>query len=94
MTDSEGKPVTLKRRIATGFVGLVDVKLAPGKEIELAEVTLEPRTLTQSATRGNGTFTTGTFSVWYDRLEDAANDKTLSKLATGKLELDINFKKK
>jgi hypothetical protein len=90
VTDGEGNPVPLKTRIATGFVALLEAKLAPGKEIELGEVTLEPRTPTQSAHEGQwNLFTKGKFSVWYDRLEDAANDKSLSKLATGKLELDV-----
>lgn len=92
VTDGEGKPVPLKRRIASGFVALLETTLAPGKEIELAEVKLEPRTATQSVHEGQwNLFTTGKFSVWYDQLADPANDKTLSKIATGKLDLEIKF---
>jgi RNA polymerase sigma factor (sigma-70 family) len=90
VTDGEGKSVTLKRRTASGFAAHLDVTLAPGKELDLAEVKLEPRMLYQSIHEGQwNLLTTGKFSVWYDRLEDAANDKALSKLATGKLELEI-----
>jgi RNA polymerase sigma factor (sigma-70 family) len=90
VTDAEGKPVSLTRRIASGFAALLKVKLAPGKEIELAEVKLEPRTSTQSVHEGQwNLFTTGKFTLWYEQLLDPANDKTLSKLATGKLELEV-----
>ncbi len=51
---------------------------------------LEPRTATENAHDGPWyLYTTGKFTVRYDQLETAENDRTLSKLATGKLELEV-----
>jgi len=63
-----------------GFAALVPVNLAPGKEIEVGERQLELKPTL---------YGTGKFSVQYEQLETAENDKTLSKLATGKLELEV-----
>jgi RNA polymerase sigma factor (sigma-70 family) len=80
VTDGKGKSVPLERVSVFGFHALVPVNLAPGKEIEVGERELELKATL---------YGTGKFSVQYERLETPANDKTLSKLATGKLELEI-----
>jgi RNA polymerase sigma factor (sigma-70 family) len=96
VTDGKGKPVLLGRRdddIAGGLVHVpVEVNLAPGKEIEISELKLDPRTETQSVHEGQWTvYGTGTFSVQYERLAHPNIDKILGKLATGKLELVVRF---
>jgi RNA polymerase sigma factor (sigma-70 family) len=93
VTDDNRKPVSLRRRNAGGLVHVpVEVNLAPGKEIDLAEVKLEPRTQTQSVHEGQwNMFETGTFSVQYEQLSHPDTDRILGKLATGKLELVIKF---
>jgi RNA polymerase sigma factor (sigma-70 family) len=93
VTDGDGKPVPLGRRDAGGLVHVpAEVNLAPGKEIELAELKLEPRSGAQSAHPGQwNLWGTGKFSVQYERLARPDIDKILSKLATGKLELVIRF---
>jgi hypothetical protein len=80
VTDGKGKPIPLERDRATGFAALVPVTLAPGQEIEVGERQLELKP---------ALFGTGTFGVQYERLETPENDKTLSKLSTGKLELEV-----
>jgi len=93
VTDGEGKPVPLGRRTAGGLVHVpVEVNLAPGKEIELAELKLEPRSGAQSAHPWQwNLWGTGKFSVQYERLAHPDIDKIVGKLATGKLELVISF---
>src|SRR5262249_48320072 len=88
VTDGKGKPVLLRRRDAGGLVHVpVEVNLAPGKEIEVYELKLDPRTETQSVHEGQWNLDgTGTFSVQYERLAHPDIDKILEKLATGKLE--------
>jgi RNA polymerase sigma factor (sigma-70 family) len=78
--DDKGKSVPLERVTVFGFHALVPVDLAPGKEIEVGERQLELKPTL---------YGTGKFSVQYQRLETPENDKTLSKLATGKLELEV-----
>ena len=80
LTDAKGKPIPLERDRASGFAALVPVNLAPGKEIEVGERQLELKP---------ALYATGKFSVQYEALETAANDKTLSQLATGKLDLVV-----
>jgi hypothetical protein len=95
VTDGDGMPVPLPHITAFGFHALVDVNLAPGKEIELYELKLEPRSATQSVNNRERTlFGTGKFSVQYERLVEPDNDKVLGKLATGKLELEIKTETK
>ncbi len=84
LTDAKGKPILLERDRADGFAALVPVDLAPGKEIEVGERRLELKPTLYGA---------GKFSVQYEQLETPANDITLSKLATGKLELAVTEKK-
>jgi RNA polymerase sigma factor (sigma-70 family) len=80
VTDGKGKSVPLERVRVYGFHALVPVDLAPGKEIEVGERQLELKP---------DLYGTGKFSVQYERLETPENDKTLSKLATGKLDLEV-----
>jgi hypothetical protein len=91
VTNDRHKPVPLGRRDAGGLVHVpVEVNLTPGKEIKLAELKLEPRTLTQSVHEGQwNLFETGKFSVQYEQLAHPDIDRILGKLATGKLELVI-----
>jgi RNA polymerase sigma factor (sigma-70 family) len=93
VTDGKGEPVLLRRRDAGGLVHVpMEVNLAPGKEIEVYELKLDPRTETQSVHEGQwNLYGTGTFSVQYERLAHPDIDKILGKLATGKLELVIKF---
>jgi hypothetical protein len=99
VTDSKGQPLRL-----TGFTELefhvpVEVKLAPGKEIELHELKLELRPASESS-KGKDLYSTlygtGKFTVQYERVIGNSSagflsnlDRNLSKLATGKLELEI-----
>jgi uncharacterized protein YhaN len=65
--------------------------LLPGKEIKLYELTLVLRPASESGNMGLSTlYGTGKFRLQYERLASADIDPTiLSKLATGKLELEI-----
>jgi hypothetical protein len=94
VTDAEGNSFRLGRRTAGGLVHVpLEVNLAPGKEIELSELKLEPRSGVQSVHEGQwNIFGTGKFSVQYEQLAHPNIDKILDKLATGKLELEIQFK--
>jgi RNA polymerase sigma factor (sigma-70 family) len=97
ITDGKGKPVPQPRYEAGGQVHIpVEVNLAPGKEIELYEL---ERELGPTSESGNNRFYTlygtGKVSVQYERVLGNSSsgtitlDPTLSKLATGKLELEI-----
>jgi RNA polymerase sigma factor (sigma-70 family) len=99
VTEAVGKPVPLERVTAFGFHTPVKVNLAPGKEIELYEWTpkLKPASEKES---GNSVgpdwlLAMGKVSVQYDRVFGNSSagrielDPTLSKLATGKLEIEI-----
>jgi hypothetical protein len=97
VTDGEGKRVPQPRYEVSGLVHVpVEVSLAPGKAIELAALKLELRPASE---RGNNRFTTlygtGKVQLQYERVfgNTAAGqirlDPNLSKLATGKLELEI-----
>ncbi len=90
VTDGDGKPVPLPHTRVWGFHALVEVNLAPGKEIELHELKLELRPANESGKDWERIlFGTGKFSVQYEQLIGPGNDKILGKLATGKLELEI-----
>jgi RNA polymerase sigma factor (sigma-70 family) len=86
VVDGGGKPVHFRYGVLDTaiFHVPVDVNLAPGKEIVLGEVELLTTLLG-----------TGTFTVQYERVFGMTAqghfelDPTLSKLATGKLELEI-----
>jgi RNA polymerase sigma factor (sigma-70 family) len=98
VTDGEGKPVPF----AYGVFDLaaahlpVDVNLAPGKEIELYELKLDLRPASESGKAMISTlYGTGKFQIQYERVLGNSSagqiklDSALSKLATGKLELEI-----
>ncbi len=95
VTDSKGKPITLERKDRDGGVldRPVEVKLAPGKEIEIAEFKFHARLATQRASEGEERewtlYGTGKFQIQYERVMWLETDPNLSKLSTGKLELDV-----
>jgi RNA polymerase sigma factor (sigma-70 family) len=90
VTDDKRKPVPVGRGSPGRLLHVSEVELAPGKEIALAELKLEPRTSAQSVHEGQWTlFETGKFSVQYEQLASPKIDEILGKLATGKLELEI-----
>ncbi len=97
VTDADGKPVPQPHAFYEGGEHIpVEVTLAPGKEIELAELNRELRPTSES---GNKRFSilygTGKVQIQYERVFGNSSsgtitlDPTLSKLATGKLELEI-----
>ena len=104
VTDDKGKPVILPTVAVSGLIHLpVDVNLAPGKEIELTgsqpfyELQLELRPTKWLGNNGSrALYGTGKFQIQYERIfgNTAAGgitlDPMLSKLATGKLELEVN----
>ncbi len=101
--DSEGKPVPLATVTAFGFHVPVEVTLAPEKDIELYELKLELKPgiesggdkLTDLVSRFSTLYGTGKFQIQYERVFGNSSsgsfkpDPALSKLATGKLELEI-----
>jgi hypothetical protein len=101
VTDGKGKPVPLDPVTAFGFHVPVKVNFAPGKEIELYELKLKFEPASEKGEEKyeagieyvlNGT---GKFHIQYERVFGNSSsgtitlDPTLSKLATGKLELEI-----
>jgi hypothetical protein len=97
VTDGDGKPVPLGRLTAYGLHIPVEVNLAPGSEIELYELKLEPRSATQSVNERERTlYGTGKFSIQYERILGNSSlgfvriEPPFSKLATGTLQLAIN----
>jgi len=98
VTDDEGKPVPLPVATAVGIHLPLEVNLAPGKDIELYELKLELKPASESRTKVDYAtlYGTGKFSVQYERVFGNSLsgtiklDPMLSKLATGKLELQIN----
>lgn len=96
VTDGDGKPVRLPAVTAFGIHLPVDVTLAPGKEIELYEWKRELRPAKWLGNDGvPSLYRTGTFGVQYERVFGNSSsgsikiDSELSKLATGKLELEV-----
>ena len=96
VTDGEDKPVQLSSVISFWVQVPVEVNLAPGKEIELYEWKPE---LSPARDSGKAKFSTlygtGKFHVQYERVFGNSSSRTipldpaLSKLATGKLELEV-----
>ncbi len=101
--DSEGKAITLPRYDVSGLIHLpVDVTLAPGEEIELTgsqpfyEVKFALRPIKWLGNDGvRSLHGTGKFQLQYEQIFGNTGagrikiDPTLSKLATGKLELEV-----
>ena len=96
-TDSQGKPVFSRLDGVLGLIHLpVEVTLAAGKEIELYELKPELKPASDNAPNGTSVLHgTGTFQLQYDPVFGNSSlggikvDPTLSKLATGKLELEV-----
>ncbi len=102
VTDGEGKPVPQPDVIPDiGERSPGEVRLAPGKEIELHELKRELRPASESGSKGFSTtyrlYGTGKVRVQYEQVLGLPSmgyrgwklDPALSKLATGKLELEI-----
>jgi hypothetical protein len=102
VTDGEGKPVMLGGKLAVlGEHPHVDVDLAPGTEIVLKELKLQLKPvgddgkMSYSAGFEHTLQGIGKFNLQYEQvLHDsssgkATNDPALSKLGTGKLELEV-----
>jgi RNA polymerase sigma factor (sigma-70 family) len=96
VTDGDGKPVPLPNVTAFGIHLPADVTLAPGKAIELYEWKRELRPAKWLGNDGvPSLYGTGTFGVQYERVFGNSSagsikiDPALSKLSTGKLELEI-----
>lgn len=94
VVDVEGKRVPQSDiHIPPLNVTQVQVKLAPGKEVELHELKRELRPASESGDKKLSTpyaiYATGKVTVRYERLVGPDTDPILSKLVTGKLELEI-----
>jgi hypothetical protein len=105
VTYPQGEVVRLQRVQALGFHTPREVNLGPEKELELYELKLELRPesdATQATQRehvswppGPSLYGTGEFQIQYERVFGNSSagtiklDPALSKLATGKLELEI-----
>jgi RNA polymerase sigma factor (sigma-70 family) len=93
VTDGDGKPVPQEAAVYMGAHLAVEVNLAPGKEIELYENRLELKPGNKASP--HTLWASGKVSLWYERLFGNTSagqiklDPTLSKLATGKVELEI-----
>jgi hypothetical protein len=98
VTDGGGKQVPLEGAGLSGLPVLVEVSLAPGKEVNLCEVNLK---LQPASEKGKERpvwtlFGTGKFQLRHENVGGGnigtgaiKFDPVLSKLATGKLELEI-----
>jgi hypothetical protein len=97
VTDGEGQAAPQLRLPTEGHEGQYNRKeltLAPGKEVELAEVRIELRPESESGNKKvNTLYGTGKFQIRYERLMYSSGKadigSILSDLATGKLELEI-----
>jgi RNA polymerase sigma factor (sigma-70 family) len=95
VTDGEGKTGPQIRFPGKGGdYNQVKVNLAPGKEIELAEVKLELRPASERDNKKENTlYGTGKFQIHYERLMYSSGAVAIASilraLATGKLELEI-----
>jgi RNA polymerase sigma factor (sigma-70 family) len=98
VTDGEGKPVRLEGVGFTGEAKMVEVTLAPGKEVNLCELNLE---LQPASEKGKvrpvwTLFGTGKFQLQHENVGggnigtgEIKFDPVLNKLATGRLELEV-----
>ena len=103
VTDEQGKRVAVTDRSPKGIYQPLDATLAPGKEVELYTLSLElsndkgvgvPRNTTLSGP--------GKFSIQYERILGSSSlssvaikyDPVLEKLATGKLELEVQAERR
>ena len=97
VTDGVGKAAPQLRLPSDGHEGEYNPKeltLAPGKEVELAEVRIELRPASESGNKNvNTLYGTGKFQIHYERLMYSSGrldiGSILRDLATGKLDLEI-----
>jgi hypothetical protein len=96
ITDADGKTVELLKLKALGLQMPRSTKVAPGKEVELYEWTFDLRPQGESGNKGSLTIHgTGKFSLQCERIVGPTSgnpnhpNPAMSKLATGKLELEI-----
>jgi RNA polymerase sigma factor (sigma-70 family) len=99
VTDGQGKRVRLTRVALSREIAPEQVNLAPGKEIELYELKFKLQPASEKKAddgdvdfggRVSTLYGTGKFQIRYERfIGESSADPTLSKLATGKLELEI-----
>src|SRR5262249_15235638 len=97
VTDGEGKAASQLRLPTEGHEGEYNPKeltLAPGKEVELAEVSIELRPESdRDKKRLKTLYGTGKFLIKYERVMYGSGrleiDPILGRLATGKLELEV-----
>lgn len=101
VTDAKGNAMPLAwTTIAGGPQGVQQLDLAPGKEIELYELKLELKPASEQGNKMLRTlYGTGTFHIHYKQVDATPSgagvsylDGRLSKLATGKLELEVTDK--
>jgi hypothetical protein len=102
VTNLDGKPILIASNVRPE--GLHEPKVVdlttPGKEIELYELKLELRPASESAKKVNRTlYGTGKFQIQYEGVSGWCEGPeeirpTLSKLATGKLELEVKAAEK
>jgi hypothetical protein len=98
VTDGAGKPVSQPQVIKSLGQRLpLEVNLAPGKAIVLHELKRQLKPASESGNKSDSTlYGTGKVSVQYERVLGETSsgsfkpDPNLSKLSTGKLELEIN----
>jgi beta-lactamase regulating signal transducer with metallopeptidase domain len=97
-TDDVGKSVHIEGAGLDGEPNRIELNLAPGKEVDLSEINLGLRPASEKGKQKPAwkLFGTGKFQLQCERVagnfEDRVNggpDPILSKLATGKLELEI-----
>jgi RNA polymerase sigma factor (sigma-70 family) len=98
VTDGEGKPVPLEGAGLSGLAVLREVNLAPGKEVKVCEMHLGLRPAGERDKERPvwKLFGTGKFQLQYENVGggnigtgEIKFDPVLSKLATGKLELEV-----
>jgi hypothetical protein len=98
VTDGEGKPLLLEGAGLSGWPVLVERNLAPGKEVNLCEMNLKllPASERDKERPVWTLFGTGRFRLQHENVGggnigtgEIKFDPVLSKLATGKLELEV-----
>jgi RNA polymerase sigma factor (sigma-70 family) len=100
VTDGEGKPGPQIRFPGKGGDhNTKELTLAPGKEVELAELKIDLRPESESSNKKENTlYGTGKFQIQYERLMYSSGKldigSILRDLATGKLELEIKSAEK
>jgi hypothetical protein len=96
VTNDAGKAVPLEGSGFSGLIQFKEVTLAPGKEIDLCELNLALRPASeQDKARPWTLYDTGKFQLQFERVGgnigtgEIKYDPVLSKLVTGKLELEV-----